>query len=73
MLTAAVLALISASSAAAAAARTPVVFFPGYGTTILQVTVDDQTSVKGCPSSGTYQNGIPANLGRPSARPAATD
>ena len=37
--------------------------FPGYGTTILQVTVDDQTSVKGCPSSGTYQNGIPANLG----------
>ena len=63
MLTAAVLAVTSASSTAAAAPRTPVVFFPGYGTTILQVTVDGQTSVKGCPGSGTYQDGIPANLG----------
>jgi lecithin-cholesterol acyltransferase len=59
----AVLAVIGASSAAAAVPRTPVVFLPGYGTTILQVTVHDQTTVNGCPSSGTYQDGIPADLG----------
>jgi lecithin-cholesterol acyltransferase len=51
------------AGAAAAAPRTPVVFFPGYGTTILQVTVHDQTTVKGCPASGAYQDGIPANVG----------
>ncbi len=54
---------LAPGSAAAATARTPVVFFPGYGTTILQVSVHDQTTVKGCPASGMYQDGIPANLG----------
>jgi lecithin-cholesterol acyltransferase len=49
------------ASATAAVPRTPVVFFPGYGTTILQVTVSGQTTVKGCPSSGTFQDGIPAD------------
>ncbi len=58
-----VLASIGASSAAAATPRTPVVFFPGYGTTILQVTVSGQTTVKSCPSSGSFQYGIPANPG----------
>ena len=59
---AAVLAL-GFSAAAAAAPRTPVVFFPGYGTTVLRVTVHDQTTVKGCPASGSYEDGIPANVG----------
>jgi lecithin-cholesterol acyltransferase len=55
------LAAIATSSADAAVPRTPVVFFPGYGTTILQVTVNGQTSVKGCPASGSFQDGIPAD------------
>ena len=59
---AAVLAL-GFSAAAAAAPRTPVVFFPGYGTTVLRVTVHDQTTVKGCPASGSYEDGIPADVG----------
>jgi lecithin-cholesterol acyltransferase len=61
----AVFALLSPSPAAARAAtvRTPVVFFPGYGTTVLRVTVRDQASVRGCPSSGSYEDGIPANAG----------
>jgi lecithin-cholesterol acyltransferase len=50
-------------AASAATVRTPVVFFPGYGTTILRVTVRDQTSVRGCPSSGSFDDGIPANVG----------
>jgi lecithin-cholesterol acyltransferase len=50
-------------SAAAAAARTPVVFFPGYGTTTLRVTVRNQTSVNGCPRSGSFEDGIPADVG----------
>ncbi len=61
----AALALLVTSPVGARAAtpRTPVVFFPGYGTTILRVTVRDQTSVRGCPSSGSYEDGIPANVG----------
>jgi lysophospholipase-3 len=55
--------LLFAMAAGAASARTPVVFFPGYGTTILRVTVRDQTSVRGCPSSGSFEDGIPANVG----------
>jgi lecithin-cholesterol acyltransferase len=55
--------LVVSRSAVAAAPRTPVVIFPGYGTTVLQVTVHDQTSVESCPSSGTYEDGIPANVG----------
>jgi lysophospholipase-3 len=51
------------SSAFAAAPRTPVVFFPGYGTTIMRVTVHNQTTVKNCPPSGSYEDGIPANVG----------
>lgn len=47
----------------AATARTPVVFFPGYGTTILRVTVRDQTAVRGCARSGTFEDGVPANVG----------
>ena len=50
-------------SATTATARTPVVFFPGYGTTTLRVTVRDQTSVKGCPPSGTFEDGFPADVG----------
>jgi lecithin-cholesterol acyltransferase len=53
----------SAAEARPATVRTPVVFFPGYGTTILRVTVRDQRSVRGCPSSGSYEDGIPANVG----------
>jgi lecithin-cholesterol acyltransferase len=49
--------------AAAITARTPVVFFPGYGTTTLRVTVRNQTSVKGCPRSGSFEGGIPADVG----------
>ncbi len=49
--------------AAAVSVRTPVVFFPGYGTTILRVTVRNQTSVVGCPRSGTFDDGIPADVG----------
>ena len=43
--------------------RTPVVFFPGYGTTILQVTVRGQHGVAGCAPSGSFQDGIPADVG----------
>jgi lecithin-cholesterol acyltransferase len=49
--------------ASAVTGRTPVVFFPGYGTTTLRVTVRNQTSVKGCPRSGSFEDGIPANVG----------
>jgi lecithin-cholesterol acyltransferase len=60
----AVLALLLAPGfAAAGAVRTPVVFFPGYGTTVLRVTVRDQTSVHGCPLSGSFEDGIPAQVG----------
>ncbi|MEU3351766.1 hypothetical protein [Streptomyces sp. NPDC037389] len=34
--------------------RTPVVFFPGYGLTRLEVTVDGQTTAPGCPRSGSF-------------------
>ena len=54
---------VASSSAVAAAPRTPVVFFPGYGTTVLRVTVHNQTGVKGCPRSGVFEDGIPANVG----------
>lgn len=54
---------LSPVAASAATVRTPVVFFPGYGTTILRVMVRDQTSVPGCPSSGSFEDGIPANVG----------
>ena len=53
----------SAAAAAAAPPRTPVVFFPGYGTTVLRVTVHDQTAVRGCPRSGSFEDGIPADVG----------
>jgi lecithin-cholesterol acyltransferase len=54
---------IAASPAQPARSRTPVVFFPGYGTTVLRVTVHDQSSVAGCPRSGSFEDGIPANVG----------
>jgi len=54
---------LAEGAAVAAVPRTPVVFFPGYGTTVLRVTVNNQSSVKGCPRSGTYGDGIPANVG----------
>ena len=34
--------VLASSSAVAAAPRTPIVFFPGHGTTVLRVTVDNQ-------------------------------
>jgi lecithin-cholesterol acyltransferase len=40
-----------------------VVFFPGYGTTTLRVTVHNQTSVKSCPRSGSFEDGFPADVG----------
>jgi hypothetical protein len=49
--------------AAAGGGRTPMVVFPGYATTILRVTGRDQTSVKGCSYSGSFQDGIPAQMG----------
>jgi lecithin-cholesterol acyltransferase len=55
--------VLASSSALAAASRSPVVFFPGYGTTVLRVSVHNQTGVKGCPRSGSFQDGIPANVG----------
>ena len=39
------------------------ILFPGYGTTTLRVTVRNQTSVKGCPPSGSFEDGIPADVG----------
>jgi len=50
-------------SASAATARTPVVFFPGYGATTLRVDVRDQTSVPGCARSGSFEDGLPADVG----------
>ncbi len=58
-----VVALLVAVPGAVARARTPVVFFPGYGTTILRVSVGDQTMVRGCPRSGSFEDGFPANVG----------
>lgn len=55
--------LLFPGAASAVTSHTPVVFFPGYGTTILRVTVRDQTSVTGCPSSGSFEDGLPANVG----------
>jgi lysophospholipase-3 len=54
---------LGSASADAAAPGAPVVFFPGYGTTVLKVTVQSQPAVRGCPRSGTYQDGIPADVG----------
>lgn len=54
---------LAALPASALPARTPVVFFPGYGATTLRVTVRRQTSVTGCPRSGSFQDGIPADVG----------
>lgn len=36
--------------------RTPIVFFPGYGTSRLLVTVDGQTQVEGCPRQGSFED-----------------
>ena len=55
--------LLALAPAAAGTARTPVVFFPGYATTTLRVTVRNQTSVQGCPRSGSFEDGIPADVG----------
>jgi lecithin-cholesterol acyltransferase len=52
------------SSASAAGARTPIVFFPGYGATTLLVSVRGQTAVKGCARDGTFEDGIPADVGK---------
>jgi lecithin-cholesterol acyltransferase len=55
---AALAALIVSSSAAAppAAPLTPVVLFPAFHFTKLQVTVRNQTAVPGCPRSGSFQD-----------------
>src|SRR4051794_34361618 len=47
----------------AALALAPIVFFPGYGTTNLKVTVSGQTAVAGCAASGTFEDGIGAAPG----------
>lgn len=40
---------------AAGNALTPVVLFPGWATTILEVKVDGQTAVPECPASGSFE------------------
>jgi lecithin-cholesterol acyltransferase len=55
--------LFLATPSPAASPRTPVVFFPGYGTTVMRVIVRNQTSVKACPRSGTFEDGFPASVG----------
>jgi len=57
------LAVLAPLPATAVAARTPVVFFPGFGATTLLVAVRNQTSVTGCPRSGSFEDGIPADVG----------
>src|SRR5947209_2836291 len=57
------LVLLLPGAASGFTGRAPVVFFPGYGTTIMRVTVRDQTSVTGCPRSGSFEDGLPANVG----------
>jgi lecithin-cholesterol acyltransferase len=37
-----------------AEAKPPVVFFPGYGLSVMQVTVEGQTAYPSCPASGNY-------------------
>lgn len=37
-----------------AEAKPPVVFFPGYGLSVMQVTVEGQTAFPSCPGSGNY-------------------
>src|SRR4051794_6934535 len=44
-------------------ALAPIVFFPGYGTTRLQVTVSGQSTVAGCAASGAFEDGIGAAPG----------
>src|SRR5947209_14028370 len=57
------LVLLLPGAASGFTGRAPVVFFPGYGTTILRVTVRNQTSVNGCPRSGSFEDGLPADVG----------
>jgi lysophospholipase-3 len=47
----------------AALALAPIVFFPGYGTTNLKVTVSGQTAVAGCAASGAFGDGVGADSG----------
>src|SRR3954470_9256447 len=42
----------------AVAALAPIVFFPGYGTTLMKVTVSGQKAVAGCAASGSFGEGI---------------
>jgi lecithin-cholesterol acyltransferase len=52
-------ALVASTSSAAPArpkALTPVVLFPAFHFTKLEVTVTDQTAAPGCPRSGTFQD-----------------
>ena len=42
----------------ALAALAPIVFFPGYGATLMKVTVAGQTAVAGCAASGSFGEGI---------------
>ena len=44
-------------------ALAPIVFFPGYGTTVLHVTVTNQTAVAGCPASGMFDDWVGAAPG----------
>src|SRR5436189_3980899 len=54
---------LAPSSAVAAAPRTPVVSFPGDGTTVLRVTVHNQSGVNSSPRSGSFEDGIRTNVG----------
>src|SRR5882724_8274706 len=52
----AVVALVPGSATAATPRRTPVVLFPAFHLTKLKVTVHDQTTAPGCPSSGSFED-----------------
>ncbi len=43
---------------ASASGRTPIVFFPGSGTTRLKVVINGQSAAPGCPRSGTFEDGV---------------
>ncbi len=52
----------AAAQAAAAKPLTPIIIFPGWGGTLLEVTVKNQTVAPECPRSGSFETGnFPTN------------
>jgi len=56
---AAVILVMSSLLPAAAAPLTPVILFPGWGTTRLEVRVHNQSVAPDCPGSGTFEYNDP--------------